>query len=180
MAPPQNPNCLIIDRVHNIGICLATGAFCTSCLENLYVRFGEPPLSLRRNHLLYDYAVKLKTQPHHSSHCVVFHPTSKTGKQTLDLWVCAFTNFYRNLIYSCCMLFLADYWDVHMYITNCLCTYSVLYSRHTCFGLWTIISVHMWFTISGVSKQNWLYIYECACQQYPMAGYNYVYTQYWK
>jgi hypothetical protein len=39
----------IIDRVHNMGILLATGTFHTSRPESLYAKSGEPPLSLQRN-----------------------------------------------------------------------------------------------------------------------------------
>jgi hypothetical protein len=65
----------IIDPVHNIGICLATGAFCTSRLESIYAKAGEPPLSFRWNLLLWNYAAKLNSQPSHPSFAAMFKPS---------------------------------------------------------------------------------------------------------
>jgi hypothetical protein len=39
---------------------------------------------------------------------------------------------------------------------------SSLFIKATSFDPWAIISVHTWFTTSGVGKQNWLDLYECA------------------
>jgi hypothetical protein len=64
-----------ITLIYNVGIHLATDAFCLSCLENLYVRFGESSLDLQRNILQCFYGSKLTTEPHHLSHATVFHPT---------------------------------------------------------------------------------------------------------
>jgi hypothetical protein len=63
-----------INPIHNTGIRLATGAYRTSRLENLYAESVEPPLNLRRNLLLCGYVSKLETQPHHPSHGPVFLP----------------------------------------------------------------------------------------------------------
>jgi hypothetical protein len=48
----------MIDPVHNTGICLATGAFCTSQLESLYDESGDPPLSLQRSLVLCGYVAR--------------------------------------------------------------------------------------------------------------------------
>jgi hypothetical protein len=61
-----------IDPVHNTGIHLTTGAFCTSWIESLYVESGEPSLSLKN--LLCSYAAKLEIQPDHPSYGAAFHP----------------------------------------------------------------------------------------------------------
>jgi hypothetical protein len=53
----------IINPIHNTGIHLATGAYCTNHLGSLYIRCGESPLDLQRNLLLYVYLLKLAAQP---------------------------------------------------------------------------------------------------------------------
>jgi hypothetical protein len=58
-------------------------------------------------------------------------------------------------------------------------TASFIHSRHACFGPWTIISAHMCFTASDVSKQNWLHLYRCACQQYLLESYVYTFMYYY-
>jgi hypothetical protein len=51
----------ITDPAHNTGIHLATGPFRNSHLESLYVESGEPLLSVCRNLLIHNYAVKSAT-----------------------------------------------------------------------------------------------------------------------
>jgi hypothetical protein len=65
----------IIDPVNNTGLRLATGAFRTGHLESLYAESGEPPLTVRRNLLLYNYVARLTTQPAHTTHRAVFRPS---------------------------------------------------------------------------------------------------------
>lgn len=63
----------IMNPVHNMGVCLGSvSVYCTSSLKHLYAESGEPSMDLWKNLLICAYLVKLATQPHHFSHCVVF------------------------------------------------------------------------------------------------------------
>ena len=65
----------ILDAVHNAGMHLATGAFCTSHFSNTYVELWEWPLFLWRDLLLCSYTAKLAVHPHHPSYSAVFRPS---------------------------------------------------------------------------------------------------------
>lgn len=66
----------VIDPVHKVGIRLATGAFHTSRLENLYIESGEPPVSVHRNHHLWNNVKRTATKPKHCTCTAVFYSTS--------------------------------------------------------------------------------------------------------
>ena len=63
-----------LDPVHNQGLCLSLGTFCSSPVESLYVEAHEPPLEIRRNKLVLQYALKLKANQENPAYDVVFNP----------------------------------------------------------------------------------------------------------
>ena len=63
-----------LDPVHNQGLCLSLGAFCSSHVESLYVEAHEPPLEIRREKLALQYTIKLKANPGNPAYDVVFNP----------------------------------------------------------------------------------------------------------
>lgn len=65
----------ILDAVHNAGIPLATGAFCTSHFPNTYMELWEWPLLLWRDLLLSSYTTKLAVHPRHPSYIALFCPS---------------------------------------------------------------------------------------------------------
>jgi hypothetical protein len=76
IALPQNPNYLIINPIHHVGICLAIGAYHTSHLERLCTISGDSlPLDLTVESFNISCFLKLTTRPDYLSHGAVFHPT---------------------------------------------------------------------------------------------------------
>ena len=63
-----------LDPVHNHGLRLSLGAFCSSPVESLYVEAHEPPLEIRREKLALQYTSKLKANPGNPAYDVVFNP----------------------------------------------------------------------------------------------------------
>jgi hypothetical protein len=68
-----------------MGICLA---FHASWLENLNAESGKHPLSLWRNPLLCEYAVKVTSQPDHPTYGAVFCPTLHNRFELNPVGVC--------------------------------------------------------------------------------------------
>ena len=62
-----------LDPVHNQGLRLSLGAFCSSPVESLYVEAHEPPLEIRREKLALQYTIKLKANPGNPAYDVVFN-----------------------------------------------------------------------------------------------------------
>ena len=63
-----------LDPVHNQGLRLSRGAFCSSPVESLYVEAHEPPLEIRRDKLALWYILKLKANPENPAYDIVFNP----------------------------------------------------------------------------------------------------------
>ena len=63
-----------LDPVHNQGLRLSLGAFCSSPVESLYVEAHEPPLEIRREKSALQYILKLKANPGNPAYDVVFNP----------------------------------------------------------------------------------------------------------
>ena len=63
-----------LDPVHNQGLRLSLGAFCSSPVESLYIEAHEPPLEIRRDKLAIQYILKLKTYPENPAYDIVFNP----------------------------------------------------------------------------------------------------------
>ena len=63
-----------LDPVHNQGLRLSLGAFCSSPVESLYVEAHEPPLEIPRDKLALRYVLKLKANPENPAYDVVFNP----------------------------------------------------------------------------------------------------------
>ncbi|KAJ8962102.1 hypothetical protein NQ318_018056 [Aromia moschata] len=61
----------------NNSLRLATGAFRMSPIAALEVEAGIPPLQLRRERLMVNYAVNIKAQPHHPNYNILFNPHSE-------------------------------------------------------------------------------------------------------
>ena len=66
-----------LDVIHNQGLRLSLGAFCSSPVESLYVEAGEQPLALRRNRLSLQYGIKIKANPDNAAYDVVGKPQYK-------------------------------------------------------------------------------------------------------
>ena len=64
----------MLDPIHNEGLRLCLGTFRTSPAPSLYVEANEAPLSLRRQKLTLQYALKLHSNPSNPAHDTVFHP----------------------------------------------------------------------------------------------------------
>lgn len=68
-----------LDVVHNQGLRLCLGAFKSSPVDSLYIDAHEPPLSLRRDHLLLNYFNRIRYQTghlvHHSLNDISFQDT---------------------------------------------------------------------------------------------------------
>ena len=62
-----------LDPVHNQGLRLSLGAFCSSPVESLYIEAHEPPLEIRRDKLAIQYILKLKTNPENQAYDIVFN-----------------------------------------------------------------------------------------------------------
>jgi ribonuclease HI len=63
-----------LTSVHNAGLRLATGAFRTSPTTSIYADSGEPPLSIRRNILMCNYAAKILSLKEHPCFNAIFKP----------------------------------------------------------------------------------------------------------
>ena len=61
-----------LDTVHNQGLRLCLGAFCTSPVQSLYVEANEPPLDMRRTRLSLQYGVKLMSNEVNPAYSAVF------------------------------------------------------------------------------------------------------------
>ena len=61
-----------LDTVHNQGLQLCLGAFCTSPVHSLYVEANEPPLGMRRTRLSLLYCVKLMSNEVNPAYSAVF------------------------------------------------------------------------------------------------------------
>ena len=64
----------ILDTVHHQGLRLALGAFRTSHVTSLYVEADEPSLTLRREKLSLQYAIRLAANPSNPAFKVTFSP----------------------------------------------------------------------------------------------------------
>ena len=64
----------MLDNVHNQGLRLALGAFCTSPVSGLNVEADEPSLWLRREKLSLQYAITLAANPSDPAFEVKFPP----------------------------------------------------------------------------------------------------------
>ena len=64
----------ILDTVHHQGLRLALGAFRTSPVTSLYVEADEPSLTLRREKLSLQYAIRLAANPSNPAFKVIFSP----------------------------------------------------------------------------------------------------------
>ena len=62
----------LLDPIHHQGLRICLGAFRTSPVHSLYVEAGEPSLPLRREHLILNYALKLKAHPENPAYDCVF------------------------------------------------------------------------------------------------------------
>ena len=63
-----------LDPVHNQGLRLSLGAFCSSPVESLYVEAQEPSLEICREKLALQYILKLKANPGNQAYDVLFNP----------------------------------------------------------------------------------------------------------
>jgi hypothetical protein len=63
---------LSLEPVANRALRLCFGAFCTSPIESLQVEANEPALSLLREHLSLQYAIKLMSNPGNPANKSVF------------------------------------------------------------------------------------------------------------
>jgi ribonuclease HI len=61
-----------LDAIHNTGLRLALGAFCTTPAQSLYVEANEPPLDIRRHRLALQYLVKLKANTSNPAYECIF------------------------------------------------------------------------------------------------------------
>ena len=68
----------MLDPVQNLSLRLCLGAFRTSPIESLQVEANEPPLSIRRNRLAIQYAVKIKSNSTNPTHQSIFDPKYST------------------------------------------------------------------------------------------------------
>ena len=64
----------ILDTVHHQGLRLALGAFRTAPVTSLYVEADEPSLTLRREKLSLQYAIRLAANPSNPAFKVTFSP----------------------------------------------------------------------------------------------------------
>ena len=65
----------ILDTVHHQGLRLALGTFRTSPATSLYVEAGEPSLTLRREKLSLQYAIRLAAKSSKPAFKVTFFST---------------------------------------------------------------------------------------------------------
>ena len=63
-----------LDPVHNQGLRLSLGAFCSSPVETLYVEAHELPLQIRRERLTLRHTIKLKAHLGNPAYGAVFNP----------------------------------------------------------------------------------------------------------
>ena len=61
-----------LDIVHNQGIRLCLGAFCTLPVQRLYVEANEPSLGMRRTRLSLQYCVKFMSNEVNPAYSAVF------------------------------------------------------------------------------------------------------------
>ena len=61
-----------LDAIHNTGLRLALGAFCTTPAQSLYAEADEPPLEIRRNKLALQYIIKLKANKSNPAYECIF------------------------------------------------------------------------------------------------------------
>ena len=75
----SNTNLRQLDSIHNAGLRLAFGAFCTSPVSSMYTEANEAPLEERRLKLSMNYYLKTRActdnPPHHALH--EFDPTTR-------------------------------------------------------------------------------------------------------
>src|SRR4029077_13628840 len=64
----------MLDPIQNLSLRLCLGAFRTSPIESLQVEANEPPLSIRRNRLAVQYAIKIKSNSTHPTYPSIFYP----------------------------------------------------------------------------------------------------------
>ena len=72
MVLPESPFLQILDTVHHQGLRLALGAFRTSPVTSLYVEADGPSLTLRREKLSLQYAIRLAANPSNPAFKVTF------------------------------------------------------------------------------------------------------------
>ena len=65
-----------LNTIHHQGLRLARGAYNTS-IESLYTEANEPPLTLRREKLAFQYSTKLKSCPSNQAYDCTFNPKYK-------------------------------------------------------------------------------------------------------
>ena len=68
----------MLDPIQNLSLRLCLGAFRTSPIESLQVEANEPPLSIRRNRLALQYAIKVKSNSTNPTHQSIFDPRYST------------------------------------------------------------------------------------------------------
>lgn len=66
-----------IDTIHNRGLRLVTGAFCTSPINSLYCAAAEPPLELRREQLSLAYAASIFNNPENLNYAAITKAPNK-------------------------------------------------------------------------------------------------------
>ena len=67
-----------IDTIHNAGIRIALGAYCTSPTESLYCESGEPSLAMRRQYLSLSYAASISANNENPTYKNTFSNRFKT------------------------------------------------------------------------------------------------------
>ncbi|XP_072398259.1 uncharacterized protein [Diabrotica undecimpunctata] len=65
-----------LDSVHNTGLRICLGAFRSSPAQSMYCEANEPPLWLRRQHLLLSYAASLSTNPQNPVYQLIIQPNN--------------------------------------------------------------------------------------------------------
>ena len=71
-----------LDRVHNLGLRICTGAFRTSPVESIYVDSGLPPLSIRREELSLRYIAKTLALKNNPNYKYVKNPIDRAVNRT--------------------------------------------------------------------------------------------------
>lgn len=67
----------LLDSIQNIGLRLATGVFRTSPIRALEVEAGIPPLFLRRERLMQNYGISIKTQSQLPNYNILHEPPNE-------------------------------------------------------------------------------------------------------
>src|SRR2546425_5236375 len=68
----------MLDPIQNLSLRLCLGAFWTSPVESLQIEANEPPLSIRRNKLAIQYAIKIRSNPTNPTYQNIFEPQYAT------------------------------------------------------------------------------------------------------